>query len=435
MKKILIISERFAPYFTIGAIRPTKIAKYFSPWYEVTVLTSSKTGKIDETLLKDLPCVSNLHVVGSNSRDMSLDENNRTRKTEATLTASLCIRLVEKIKKYRRSVIFKPFIQLGIIWSQNSFYRKGKKKTKELSQKNFDFIFSTFSTYSSHKLARILKSMSPSATWIADYRDPVYSPGISLFLKPWAKTFARRVTGKADIITAVSKGCLDNLFLDDHPRKVVIPNGFDPNDISDIKYSMNDKFTLSYLGGLYAGKRDLSPLFSVISELISENMLDINKIKIFYAGPSKSVFASQVGKYQLLNIADINDSIPRIEALRKQLGSHLLILATWNNAGEEGVVTGKFLEYMMMNRPIIALVSGNRKGSAVKSMMLEGNLGICYEEANKATDYTLLKNYVLKQYCHFTNNESLEFYPNQDYIQKFSYKNIAQEFINLLPKQ
>ena len=197
---------------------------------------------------------------------------------------------------------------------------------------------------------------------------------------------------------------------------------------------MNDKFTLSYLGRLYPSNQDLAPLFSVIRELMNEKQIDSQRIQIFYAGPSRNNFHFQADKFQLSGIIISNDSIPRIESLRKQLESHLLFLATWNNVGEEGVITGKFLEYMMMDKPIVALVAGSLGDSTVKSMMLKGNLGVCYEEANKASDYALLKNYILKQYNHFINNESLDFYPNQEFIQKFNYKNIAQEFINLFPK-
>lgn len=435
MKKILIISERFAPYFTIGAIRPTKIAKYLSRDYEVSVFTSEKHGKKDEILLKDLKYISHFYTPSSDHNGLKLERTESSAMVQPADRSLFKCRLIEKVKELRNLNVFKPFVGIAVLWYQNRFYRKGKSHIQTLCENQFDIIFSTYSTYSSHKLAARLKSVSPKSFWIADYRDPVYSPNTSLVMKPWAKTFARRVTGKADVITAVSKGCLDNLLLEEHPRKVVIPNGFDVDDISDIKHFINDKFTLSYLGRLYAGKQDLSPIFVILRELITDNQIDSKRIKIFYAGPSKSVFFSQAEKCKLLDITEVNDSIPRIESMRKQLESRLLILATWNNTGKEGIVTGKFLEYMMMEKPIIALVAGNLGDSTVKSMMLKGNLGICYEEANKVSDYTLLKNYVLKQYNLFINNESPEFHPNQEFIQKYNYKNIAQEFINLFPKQ
>ncbi|MEH7255748.1 hypothetical protein V7111_26940, partial [Neobacillus niacini] len=55
MKKILIVSYLFAPENAIGAIRPTKIAKFLSEKaYDITVITSSNKLKHDSMLEKDL---------------------------------------------------------------------------------------------------------------------------------------------------------------------------------------------------------------------------------------------------------------------------------------------------------------------------------------------------------------------------------------------
>jgi len=96
-----------------------------------------------------------------------------------------------------------------------------------------------------------------------------------------AKTFPRRVCKQADVITAVSKGCLDSLNFDNHPNRVVVTNGFDRDDVLDIAYRDNDKFTLSYMGRIYPAKQSLVPLFAAIKELISENLIDRRKVLFF----------------------------------------------------------------------------------------------------------------------------------------------------------
>jgi hypothetical protein len=344
-------------------------------------------------------------------------------------------RLIEKMKELRNLKVLTPFFGIGVLWYHNRFYRKGKSHIQMLCENQFDIIFSTYSTYSSHKLAARLKSVSPKSFWIADYRDPVYSPGISIIMKPWAKTFARRVTGKADIITAVSKGYLDNLFFDEHPNKAVITNGYDLDDISEIEYKVNEKFTIIYIGMLYFGRRDLSPLFEVVKELVEENELRQSEISIKYAGPSKQDFLTQALKSELTDCIDASENLPRTQALKMQLESHMLILATWNNTSEQGVVPGKFIEYMMMNKPIIALVAGTKGDSTVRHMLEEGNLGICYEEAFKDQDKHALKDYVLKQYQLFKQGIPLDFNPNQKFVEKFNYKEITKSFTALFPEE
>ena len=59
MKKILIVSYLFAPYNTIGAIRPTKIAKYLTvQGVSVDVITGLPKNNIDEKLKNDIKNVN-----------------------------------------------------------------------------------------------------------------------------------------------------------------------------------------------------------------------------------------------------------------------------------------------------------------------------------------------------------------------------------------
>lgn len=55
MRKILIVSYLFAPENAIGALRPTKLAKYLSlKGNTVDIVTISTKTKIDEILVNDM---------------------------------------------------------------------------------------------------------------------------------------------------------------------------------------------------------------------------------------------------------------------------------------------------------------------------------------------------------------------------------------------
>ena len=64
-KRILIISYFFAPQNAMGAVRPTKLAKYLSRMgHEVTVLCGpGMNDRRDPTLARDLAALREVHVI------------------------------------------------------------------------------------------------------------------------------------------------------------------------------------------------------------------------------------------------------------------------------------------------------------------------------------------------------------------------------------
>ncbi len=431
MISILVISRGFAPNFAIGAIRSTKLSKYLSQYANVTVLTSSKNGKIDTLLERDMQNISRIVRFGSNAEDDLDTVSSGSRKKGSKV----------RIKHFLQSVLTLILGQVLFeysrkVWLDNKFYSMGKKALLEHETREFDVVISTYSPKSTHKIAQLYKKKHPQSFWIADFRDPVYRAFDTPFLMKWAaKTFPRRVCQKADVITSVSKGCLDSLNFDNHPNRVVVTNGYDKDDLLDIELMNNDKFTISYMGRIYPAKQSLVPLFIAIAELIAEHQIDRNKICFQYAGPSKNDFLLQVAPFRLEDIIDATDSVDRKQSLKQQLQSHLLLLCSWNNKGEEGIVTGKLLEYMMIQKPIVALVQGTLKNSVVKEMISDGNLGFCYEEANKAIDTSLLKRFLLEQYETFVFGKANTFNPNKEYIEQYNYGTITSQIIQLLPEK
>ena len=431
MISILVISRGFAPNFAIGAIRSTKLSKYLSQYAEVTVLTSSKNSKIDALLERDMQNIDRILRFGSSSEENSLDTLTGLKKKGVKAR-------IKRITQFCLTFLSGPvlFEYSRKMWKDYQFYSLGKKALLELGTREFDVVISTYSPKSTHKIARLYKKKYPHSFWIADFRDPVYRAFDTPFLMKWAaKTFPKRVCKRADVITAVSKGCLDSLNFNQHPKKLVVTNGYDRDDLLDIEYSINDKFTISYMGRIYPAKQSLVPIFMAIAELITENQIDRNRICFQYAGPSKNDFLLQASPFGIEDILITSDSVDRKESLKREMQSHLLALCSWNNKGEEGVVTGKLLEYMMIQKPIVALVQGTLKNSVVKEMISDGNLGFCYEEANKAIDTSLLKKFLIEQYKIHVLGQTGTFAPNKEYIEQYNYGTITSQIIQLLPEK
>ena len=117
----------------------------------------------------------------------------------------------------------------------------------------------------------------------------------------------------------------------------------------------------------------------------------------------------------------------RRDCLALQNNSDCLMLATWNTKKEQGIFTGKFLEYMMMRKPIIATVVGDVPNSEVANVIREGNLGVAYEEKCDATDYLLLKNYIASIYFEYLSNGEICYTPNEMVIERYRWENLICE--------
>lgn len=150
---------------------------------------------------------------------------------------------------------------------------------------------------------------------------------------------------KADYIVTVSNGYLNRICKGRYEDKsFMIPNGYDLKDKPKSEIILdNSILKLTYVGALYLGKRDLSPIFKAIKELNDENKVDANKIVFEYAGTEFVTLKNQAEQYSVDSILNDNGVLSRKDCLKLQFSSHALILSTWNTKGEEGVFLVSFL--------------------------------------------------------------------------------------------
>ena len=447
MTNILLVSYYFAPENKMAAVRMSKIAKYLKisiPDTQIRIVTRD-SHDVNADLLNsdDLFYYDKVYRFRSTTWFSIILENllkfisniykffrsRKLRRKTATIPGE-----VEKLKNVhgRSGFFFSTFYTLLELLSSKAF-TKNVVKSGHWGEFSPDILISSFGPFSSHWIGARFKKRFPHAFWIADFRDSVAVPNINHFpFKKFLRNYPTKICSSADAIVGVSSGCLDNLPFNQDSRKYVIPNGFDPDDIKNINYNTSEVFTITYVGALYSGRRDLSPLFKVLSDLISEHKIDKNNICVKYAGVSRKQFIEQANNYRLLEIVDASDLIAKSESMRMQLQSNILLMATWNNVGDEGNLTGKFLEYMMMNRPIVALVSGDLGNSTVKMMIEKGNLGVTYEEANRLRDEEKLKEYINKQYKLYKAGKLLHFEPESTFIEQYNYGYLTRKIIDII---
>ena len=441
MKKILIVAEYFAPNNHIASIRTTKLAKYFklNGYYIGVVSRKLRANEyVDPILQKDLKYVDE-HIVVSESWLMKKvfqiynkmrNTNFKKKVTSKTSYNSNKINLSGLLFSFLKKIFSNSYP----FYASKGYSRRAKKQIKRLSHK-YDVILTSCGPFSSNILGSVAKRTNENILWIADFRDPLIidfplKRHLSYYL--WIKN---EVIKRVNVITGVSDSCVE-IFKDDFKGKIVtIYNGFDENDINNnINVASNEKFSLTYSGTLYR-KSDLSIVFKAINELIKEAQINKNNIIVNYLGINSNLFYEQAEKYDMQGVCHVFGKVDRKKSLQVQSSSHVLLLTSWNNMGNTGMISGKVFEYMMMNKPIICSIMGNLSNSTLKEMIIKANNGVVWEQANDEIDYPIMKDYILKQYKQYENGFPLDFAPNKEYINQYQYSEITNKFIEIIETQ
>lgn len=419
-KRILIVSYLFAPNNAIGAIRPTKIADRLSrAGYEVDVFTYGYTANDGYELDN-----GKINIFRVNDKSV---EPAKAAPAGAVPAAQSTSGLVYQIKRTRVTYNSRKR-DAAFAAAFAAFY---DKRIKEVE---YDSIFTTFGPLASLEAGFYAKEKTPGINWICDFRDPVL---VSVTPLPYRGSFKRiqnKACEKADKIVAVSNGYIKRICGEKYKDKAhMIPNGYELADKVQGTVSENDgKLHITYVGSLYMGKRDLTPVFRAIKELAGSGAVDINNIVFDYAGSDFAVLSMQAATVGMTELLHDNGRLSRSDCLNLQFKSDALVLSTWNDVGEEGVFPGKFLEYMLIGRPIIAVVDGSLANSEVKLVMDEGNFGVTYEAACKETDFEQLKAYIAAKYREKTALGAVSFAPSQDVLDRYNYDNIIVKIEELI---
>ncbi|MBR4396433.1 MAG: glycosyl transferase GT4 family protein, partial [Methanobrevibacter sp.] len=182
-----------------------------------------------------------------------------------------------------------------------------------------------------------------------------------------------------------------------------------------------NKLKFIYAGSLYGGKRDPTNLFKAIRQLEDENKLDSSKIFIEFYGDDTNL-EEIANRYGLRDILKIGGKISHEDVLKKQLGSDVLLLISWDNEKEKMFIPGKIYEYFALNRPVLSI--GHKEGS-LKDLIEETKVGY------HVSDLESTKEALLNIYNEFIEKGKVEL--NSDInIEDYSMENMAKKFADLL---
>jgi glycosyltransferase involved in cell wall biosynthesis len=156
--------------------------------------------------------------------------------------------------------------------------------------------------------------------------------GITTVSEPWAETYRQRY-GKP---------------------VAAIYNGYDPvaaSAAAPTGATGRPDLVIRYMGIIYPGRRDPSPLFAALARMGEEAA----RVRIEFFGTQPEEVWPLAERYGVRPSVEVSAAVTHAESLRLQAEADVLLLMQWNDRREQGNVPGKFFEYLGARRPILGL--------------------------------------------------------------------------------
>jgi len=326
--------------------------------------------------------------------------------------------ILEKLMLYIRGNFFIPDARIG--WVKPSV----KLLNEFIKKEQVDTVITTGPPHSLHLIGLELKNQL-GVKWIADFRDPWTSIGYHKQLRLTKKSelkhkiLEKQVLNGSDQIIVTSHITKQEFQqITDKPIEV-ITNGYDVGYSE--KVELDKMFSLSHIGSLLS-KRNPEILWKVLSELINEFPDFASDVQLNFIGLLSEDVLNSIKKYGLSKYINDVGYVSHKEAVKFQKKSQLLLLIEINSEDTKCIIPGKLFEYMVSNRPIIAL---GPKGSDVEKIVKETNTGQYFNY----DDYNSLKTHILNCYEAF-KNETLRSSPIG--LQKYSRKALTESLSKLI---
>ena len=348
--KVLIITYYWPPAGGSGVQRWLKFVKYLQNFdVEPIVYTVDNVNypKEDKTLLHEVPAsIKILKQAIWEPTNLLFWKKKEAQKGDVSNAVN------NGFLSFIRGNFFIPDPKIFWVNSSVKFLQQYLKENK------VDVVISTGPPHSMHLIAHKLKQKI-NIKWIADFRDPwsnlYYNEEFKQlsFAKKKNEKLENSVFKNADCILTVSNS-LKKEFDQKATRVEVITNGFDDEVVTNTLITLDEKFSISYIG-LLPKQSNPKLLFKVLSTLCLEDTDFKTDLKLNFIGDISQDVKQEIIKDGLLENSNFIGYVSHKEAIEYQKKAQVLLLLIPNVEKSEGILTGKLFEYLTAKRPILAM--------------------------------------------------------------------------------
>nr|WP_315196652.1 glycosyltransferase family 4 protein [uncultured Flavobacterium sp.] len=423
-KKILIITYYWPPAGGPGVQRWLKFVKYLPDFdiQPIVYIPENPTYPIvDVNLEKEVG--ENVIVLKNKIFEpyqlASVFSKNKTKKISSGIIPNTKKQtFLDKTLLWIRGNLFIP--DARVFWVKPSI----AYLEKYIIENNIDTIVTSGPPHSLHLIGLALKQKI-KLTWFADFRDPWTTIGyhkalrLSVRAERKHKALEYRVLNTADRVIVTSKTTKTEFEAITSNPISVITNGYDNEPVT--KVILDSKFSLAHIGS-FLSERNPIVLWESLLELIREIPDFKSHLELKLIGAVSQEVLDTISQFNLDSYLNNLGYVSHSEAVANQRNSQVLLLIEINSEETKSIIPGKLFEYMVSNRPIIAI---GPKNSDFAEIITETNTGVFFEYTEKEK----LKKTIVSYYNQFLEGKLQSYGVG---LQKYSRKNLTKELAQLI---
>ncbi len=416
-RKILLISYYWPPDNSSGVQRWAYFAHYLhKAGYQIEVLTvdpSKASYKNTDESFTSL--VADIHTHTTSTFELlkaySFLTTGNTKKGIPRGGIDVKKNILKQLANKVKADFFVPDARVG--WNKYALQR-----AKKLIQED-TIIITTGPPQSTHLIGLKLKEKFPENKWIADFRDPwleLYS-NQNQPQSRWAanknKKLEASVLHAADAITTIGPS-LAKLLQDKLINKSKVHffyNGYDAEKMNFVNSEEQEGFVITFIG-LLAEDYHTEGFLEALERFSNTNSKA--KITLKLAGNIAPHFLRKTKSIPNLT-TDYEGFVSHARSLTLMKSASILFTILPSQPQDEIIISGKMMEYLAANRPILCI--GNKNGDAA-SLIEKCNAGLVVNHNESKAMIAFLE-----EELHNSRDETR----SRD-ISKYSREQIAKEF-------
>jgi galactitol-specific phosphotransferase system IIB component len=423
-KKILIITYYWPPAGGPGVQRWLKFVKYLPDFgiQPVVYIPENPTYPIvDEKLVNevsDKAIILKQPIFEPYQLALFLSKNKTKKISSGIIPNKKKQSFLDKLFLWIRGNLFIP--DARVFWVKPSV----AYLEKYIVENNIDTIITSGPPHSLHLIGLALKSKL-DIKWFADFRDPWTTIGYhkSLRLSNLAakkhKKLEHQVLNVADSIIVTSKTTKTEFQAITNKPITVITNGYDTEEVE--KQTLDAKFSMAHIGSFLSERNPLI-LWESLVELIDEVPDFKMHLEIKLIGAVSQQVLETITQFRLNSYLNNLGYVSHSEAIAHQRKSQVLLLIEIDSEDTKSIIPGKLFEYLVSNRPIIAI---GPKDSDFSEIITNTNTGVFFEYSEKMK----LKSVILGVYKEYLEGK---LQANGLGLQQYSRKNLTKALAHLV---
>lgn len=325
---------------------------------------------------------------------------------------------LQRIMLWVRGNLFIP--DARVLWVKPSV----NYLSKYIKENGIETIITTGPPHSLHLIGLRLKELH-DIKWIADFRDPWTTIGYHKALKLSVsaakkhKDLEKQVLNTADSVLVTSPTTKTEFQQLTMKPINVITNGYDTETVA--KQPLDEKFTLAHIGS-FLSERNPQMLWKALAELLEEEPEFNKHFKLKLIGAVSSEVLESIEKAGLSSYVNNIGYIPHSEAIAEQRKSQVLLMVEIDSPDTKCIIPGKLFEYMVSERPILAI---GPEGADFAAIIQSTNTGVF----SLYSDKDRIKSTILQYFRQYSDGNLKA---NAIGLQQYSRKNLTSQLAGIL---